>query len=234
MTPELCLLPSPLLGPACWQPVAALLPAHGWRVCELPASPAAPRTGADALDAFLSIVPDDRDSILVAHSNAGLFVPLIAAARKRVTGYVFADAGLPAPGPGQVPMIPSRFYDMLAGLADDTGTLPAWTRWWDDEDLSGLFPSAQVRALVEGEQRQLPLSYFAETLPVPEAWPARRGAYLAFGDGYAAEHAVATALGWATRVIDGEHLHMLVDPPALAAAIARLAAGISRHDAQAP
>ena len=72
------------------------------------------------------------------------------------------------------------------------------------------------------------------SLPPRGPGPARRGAYLAFGDGYAAEHAVATALGWATRVIDGEHLHMLVDPPAVAAVIARLAAGISRHDAQAP
>ena len=35
MDPVLCLLPTPLLGPACWRPVAAALAAGGWPVTTL-------------------------------------------------------------------------------------------------------------------------------------------------------------------------------------------------------
>jgi hypothetical protein len=112
---------------------------------------------------------------------------------------------------------------MITGLADSDGLLPVWTAWWTDEELSGLFPDAAIRAEVEAEQRRLSLSYFLETVPVPVGWPALPGAYLAFGKGYAQEQGTARELGWPTRVLDGGHLHMLVDPPGVAAAIAGLA-----------
>lgn len=222
MSPVLCLLPSPLLGPASWRAAGARLTAAGWEVAE-----AAPQgtvtTGDDVVAAFLEAVPADRDAVLVAHSNAGMFVPLLAQSRPRVTGYVFVDARLPAAGAVRVPMIPAEFYDVHAALADDDGLLPVWTAWWGDEDLSGLFPDNRVRAAVEAEQRRLPLSYFAESVAVPAEWPARPGAYLAFGDVYADDLAAARRLGWPTRTLAGEHLHMLVDPAQVAEAIADLA-----------
>ena len=222
MSPVLCLLPSPLLGPACWRPAAACLVAGGWAVAEVPQAPGAVTTGDDVVAAFLAAIPADRESVLVAHSNAGLFVPLLAAARPLVTGYVFTDAGLPRPGARQVPMIPAEFYSVVAGLAGDDGLLPVWTEWWGEEDLSGLFPDERARAAVAAEQRRLPLSYFSETVPVPAGWPSRPGAYLAFGEGYAGELAVARELGWPARTLAGEHLHMTVDPEEVAAAVAGL------------
>jgi hypothetical protein len=220
MRPVLCLLPSPLLGPACWRPVADALSADGWEVAGVPAPRRPPRTGADVLGSYLAAIPDDRDVVLIPHSNAGLFVPALAA-RRRAVGYVFVDAGLPQ-ATDRVPMIPAEFRDMLAGMADGDGMLPPWTRWWDGEDVSALFPSARVRAEVEAEQQRLPLSYFAETVSIPPGWPDRPGAYLAFGDTYAAERAAAAARGWPVVTLAGEHLHMVVDPPGVAAAIAGL------------
>ena len=222
MRPVLCLLPSPLLGPACWRAAGACLANAGWEVTGVPPAREAIRTGDDAMAAFLAAIPADREAVLIAHSNAGLFVPQLAQARNRVTGYVFADAGLPRHGVNQVPMIPAGFYDMVAGLADDNGLLPVWTEWWGDEDLSGLFPSARVRAEVGTEQRRLPLSYFTETLSVPADWPSRPGAYLAFGEGYAAERATAREFGWPVRTLAGKHLHMLVKPEEVATTIADL------------
>jgi hypothetical protein len=224
MDPLLCLLPSPLLGPACWRPVAKVLSSRGFAVAGGTASRSAPRTGADVLTGYLAATPRDRDVVLVAHSGAGLFVPSLAAARQ-VTGYVFVDAGLPPAGQTRVPMIPAEFYEMLAGKADGTGMLPPWTRWWDSGTVSELFPDARTRRAVEREQRRLPLSYFAQTLVVPPGWPDRPGAYLAFGDTYAAERAAAAARGWPVKTMPGEHLHMLVDPPGVAAAILELAGG---------
>src|SRR5215468_7995005 len=176
MDPVLCLLPSPLLGPACWRPVAAALAAGDWTVAKVPPARIAPRTGAAALAALLAAIPNDRDVVLIPHSNAGLFVPSLAAARRRAVGYVFADAGLPAAAAERVPMVPRQFYDMLAAKADTDGMLPPWTQWWDGEDLSGLFPDADTRAEVESQQQRLPLSYFAESVPVPAGWPERPGA----------------------------------------------------------
>jgi len=156
--------------------------------------------------------------VLIPHSNAGLFVPSLAAARRRTLGYVFADAGLPAAGE-PVPMVPRQFYDMLAAKADTDGMLPPWIQWWDGEDLSGLFPDAHTRAEVEAQQQRLPLSYFAENVPVPPGWPDRPGAYLAFGETYGPERAAAAALGWPVTTLPGEHLHMLVNPAEVAAAL---------------
>jgi hypothetical protein len=226
MRPVLCLLPSPLLGPACWRPAAGALADRGWPVAEVPSPGAAPRTGADVLDAYLAAIPADRDVLLIPYSNAGLFVPALAA-RRPAAGYVFVDAGLPGPGVARTPMIPPGFSPMLAAKADGDGMLPPWTQWWDGEDLSGLFPDASTRAAVEAEQRRLPLSYFGESVPVPPGWPGRPGGYVAFGDGYEPERAVATALGWPVTTLAGGHLHMLVDPAQVADAITGLIAAIS-------
>lgn len=221
MEPVLCLLPSPLLGPSCWRSVADVLSDRGWTVAGARRPSRAPRGAADALGAYLAAIPSDRDVVLIPHSNAGLFVPSLAAQRQ-VAGYVFVDAGLPLDAGVSVPMIPAEFYDMLAGKADDTGLLPPWTQWWDGEDLSGLFPDARMREVVERDQQRLPLSYFEESVSVPADWPARPGAYLAFGDTYAAERASAVAHGWPVTTLPGEHLHMLVDPDGVATAITDL------------
>jgi hypothetical protein len=69
------------------------------------------------------------------------------------------------------------------------------------------------------EARSLPLSYFQACLPVPSGWERMPCAYLAFGDTYAVEREDAVRRGWPVRTLDGRHLHMLVDPDAVAEAI---------------
>ena len=97
--------------------------------------------------------------------------------------------------------------------------LPVWTSWWAGEDLSGLFPDAVARAAVEAEQARLPLAYFDAVVPSPPGWADLPAAYLAFGDAYAEERAVAGARGWPTATLAGEHLHPLVDPDGVAEAL---------------
>jgi hypothetical protein len=221
MDPVLVLLPSPLLPALVWHPVAQRLAETGWQVAEPPAPAERLGTAEQVRAWFLSAIPADRDSILVPHSNAGLYVPCLAGER-RVAGFVFVDAGLP-PAAGQVRLAPEQFYAFLAGKADQDGLLPPWTQWWD-EDISGLFPSRQARERVEREQPRLPLSYFAGSLPAPRGWDDRPGAYLGFGQTYEAERAAAAARGWPTAELDGQHLHQLVDPAGVAAEISALLA----------
>lgn len=163
---------------------------------------------------FLAALPADRDLILVPHSNAGLYVPALTT-RRRVAGYVFVDAGLPADGTS-VALAPPAFRDFLGGKADADGLLPPWTRWWDSPDVAALFPDAAARELVEREQQRLPLSYFGGSLPVPGGWDERPGAYLAFGDTYDSERKAAAARGWRVATLPGQHLHTVVAPEQVA------------------
>ena len=213
VAPSLVFLPSPLLGPSVWRPVARVLADRGWHstVCTVP-TPVL--TGEDVLDAFLAALPAERDLVLVPHSNAGAYVPGLAVQRP-VVAAVFVDAILPPPS-GRIPLAPPAFLGVLREKADDDGLLPPWTSWWDEADVAALFPDAQSRAGVEREQPRLPLSYFTGSLAVPPGWDERPGAYLAFGDTYAAERDAAAHRGWPVRTLPAGHLHQLHNPDRVA------------------
>ncbi len=227
---RLVLLTSPLLGPSVWAPVAGLLRDQGLTVT-VAAVTRPVRTATDVLAAFLDAVPDESGLVLVPHSNAGLYVDALAAVR-RVDRVVFVDAGLPSPS-GPTAVAPAGLRRLLEGLADADGLLPPWTAWWPEPDVERLLPDARTRALVEGEQRRLPLGYFADAVPAPATRRAVTGAYLAFGDTYAEERETAVQRGWPAETLAGEHLHQLVDPVAVAAAVRRWAHG-DHSDGQLP
>ena len=71
--PPLVLLPSPLLGPAVWAPVAQALRSGGWSVTLPEPLTAAPHGPEDVLRSWSNLMDDGV--ALVVHSNAGLFVP---------------------------------------------------------------------------------------------------------------------------------------------------------------
>jgi len=220
----LALLPSPLVGPRVWRPVAERLSRRGWTLVTPPPAARAPRSPDDVLQHFVAAMPSEVDLVLIAHSNAGLYVPALTMQR-RVTGYVFVDAGLPA-SQGRVPLAPPALLGFLTQLADDDGLLPPWSRWWGEADLAPLFPSIAIRRQIEQEQQQLPLSYFRGSLPAPSGWDDRPGAYLAFGDTYSADRTEANRRGWPVTTLSGNHLHMLVDPDRVTATIDSLLAEI--------
>lgn len=214
MVPSLALLPSPLLGPSVWQRVARVLGNRGWRTLTCAAAPPV-WTGRDVLDGWLATLPTDQDLVLVPHSNAGAYVPELVMQR-RVVAAVFVDAVLP-PDRGYVSLAPPAFLGLLREKTDGDGLLPVWTSWWDEADVVDLFPDAEMRARVEMEQQQLPLSYFEGTLPVPHGWDDIPGAYLAFGDTYATERDQAARRRWPVSTMSAaHHLHMLIDPEEVA------------------
>ena len=213
---DLLLLPSPLLGACAWSPVARRL---GARV----ADPAGASTPERVLASFEAAAIGLDEVVLVPHSNAGLYAPILAD-RVGAQATVYVDAALPGAGPDTTLAAP-RFFEFLEGLADDDGLLPPWTGWWDD--VSALFPDAETRAALEAGQPRLPLSYFTARVDVPTGWADRPNAYLAFGDTYAEEIAFALARDWPLTALPGRHFHQLVSPAEVAAAIAELAARIT-------
>ncbi len=214
------LLPSPLVGPASMQPLAAALVALGHQVvvATLPADIDHPD---GVMEAFAEAAAAFSRPILVPHSNAGLYAPAVAAG-VGATGIVFMDAALPPPE-GPAPLAPTSLREHLNRLADADGLLPPWTGWWDEEDVAPLFPSPAVRRLVEAEPPRLPVRYFAHEVEAPRGWSDHACAYLAFGETYAEEIARARELGWPVEVLQGGHLHHLHAPGAVAEHLHRVA-----------
>jgi pimeloyl-ACP methyl ester carboxylesterase len=227
--PRFVLVHSPSVTPATWAPVAEQLRDCGYQV-DVPdllglaggGPPYWPRVVAAATAALTAADRDDK-LILVAHSNAGVFVPqLCRELPQQVICSVFADSGVP-PVSGEQPMAPPAFLSFLRGLAGPDGRLPPWSQWWDEPEAAQLFPSGEVRAAVTAGEPRLPLDYYTERVLVPAGWDDHRCAYLLFSDGYQDEAAAARQRGWPVVHLPGHHLHQLVAPGQVAGALLDLA-----------
>lgn len=234
------LVHSLLLGPLSWAPVAARLAASGAatvvpslvEVADADAPPFWPRIIDEVNDAVARL-PGDQPVFLVAHSNAGLFVPVIVqAARRPVAGCLFVDASLPSRVGPTPAASPERLEFLRTKMAD--GRLPQWTSWWPEDDVALLLPDPQTRSAVSAEQPCLPLSYYEQQIPVPSGWDNRPCAYLLFGPPYDRMAQEARERGWNVEQVPGRHLHQLVDPEAVAARIVALTSRWDRLGASQP
>lgn len=217
---KVVLVNSPLLGPSVWRSTGAALVRLGWDV-QLPQPvDRTPVSPDDVLENLLGQLDADETTVLVAHSNAGLYVPALVE-RLAVVASVFVDASLP-PTTGSVLMAPLAQQDRLKEMVDEAGLLPPWTHWWPEAVVGPLFPDAAARAAVEAEQCQLPLSYFTAGLSVPDGWSTRPSAYLAFSEPYQRQLELARSWGWPVRTHPGSHLQPLAAPDAVAASINEL------------
>jgi hypothetical protein len=222
------LVHAPVLGPRSWAGVAGELSRTGNTVV-VPSLAGFADGGPPFTPRLVSRVAgqvrcgDGDDVVLVVHSGAGVFVPhlLLALGRGDATA-VLADAALPRQAdPGTV--VDAGFLPYLRELASG-GVVPPWPRWWPGEDLGPLFPDEAARQEVTSEAQPLPLAFFEELVPpLLDGWPPGRAAYLAFSEPYRRQAGQAAQAGWPVGELPGGHLHMLVDPAEVAAAIMDLA-----------
>jgi pimeloyl-ACP methyl ester carboxylesterase len=228
MAASFVLIHSPSVGPRTWQPVAHRLTELG-REATVPSllhladdgPPFWPRV-VDAVRAGMGTAEQGQGVVLVAHSNAGLFIPVIAAALPdQVLGCIFVDAAIPSAA-GAAPVAPPELLALLRDKASG-GLLPRWTDWWDEEEVAPLFPDHATRQAVTEEQPRLPLSYYEASVPVPPRWDARPCAYLLFGPPYDELASEARGRGWIVQQLPGRHLHQLVDPDGVARSLLAIA-----------
>ena len=102
MNPAFVLVHSPSVGPLTWEPVKSRLDAVG-AVTIVPSLVAVADAGPPFWEKVSEITQEAIDQlpgqpiVIVAHSNAGLFVPVIVASAPRpVAGCIFVDAALPS------------------------------------------------------------------------------------------------------------------------------------------
>jgi hypothetical protein len=227
MLPGFVLVHSPSVGPSTWAPVADRLHALG-REAVVPSlrevgegdPPYWPRV-VEAVAAATR--GSDQPVVLVAHSNAGLFVPLLVTETARpVCGCLFVDAALPAREESSQ-VASAELLDFLRGKVANDGRLPRWTDWWDDEDVAELFPDAATQAAVTADQPRLPLAYYEQRVPVPAGWDGAPCGYLLFGPPYDDVAAEARDRGWLVEELPGAHLNQVVDPDSTAARLIGMA-----------
>ena len=216
MTPgrnlRVVVLPSPLLGPATYEPLAASLESLGCSVtvADLPVVPTTPQT---VLAGFESVLASGCDVVL-AHSNAGYYLPALV--ERRSVAVVAMDAALPTQDACETRLAPAQFAELVHSLPLTGGRLPPWPDWWEHSEVRPLFPDEGWFERVRREAPRLLPAYFTGRLPVPRAWASGPRAYVAFGDTYADEVAFAETSGWLVRRFDGHHLAHLAAPDEVA------------------
>lgn len=214
-----------------WDLVRPELESRGHRVTtvDLPVSdPAA--GGAAYAQAIINATDWSEPPVIVAHSSAGLFAPIVAAERP-VRSLIFIAAMLAKPG--------MSANEQRGSEPIDAPTAPTTAQWTDlgdgvwavgPETATELFwQDAPPDVIAWANARLRPQSYLGmnETTPL-EAWPSVPSAYIACRDDHATNPAwqlgeAAQRLGVQPVVLDGGHSPMLSRPAELADVLDRLA-----------
>jgi len=222
----LVLAHSPLTGPAAWGELPDVLGQHGHvavvlDVREDTTPPFAVRYVAEAAAQIAAAGPSPPLH-LVAHSGAGYLLPQLGftqrAARRAVRGYVFLDAGIPAPRPvTRLDLLATEDAVMarqLEALLASGRRFPSWS----GDDLRELIPDDELRAEVASTLRPRRRDFFTEVLPFPSEldWPDAPCGLLQTSPAYAGPARSARARGWPVLERDGGHFASCADPEGVA------------------
>lgn len=224
----LVLATSPLTGASAWGRLPEVLRRRGHQVVvvEVLDDDTPPYAARYVARAALQVRAAGAQSstVLVGHSGAGYLLPLLGAARRaaraRVAGYVFLDAGLPPTRPASrldlMRAEAPEVADHLSLLLDGGGRYPDWS----DADLRELVPEDAARADLVGGLRPRGADFFAEPVPVAPDWPDAPCGFLRLSPSYDAAARLAGLRGWPVVAgaddRPGGHFAMLVDPTAVA------------------
>jgi hypothetical protein len=223
MTPgTLVLLHSPLTTAAAWGALPDVLRSRGVDVAvpEVGDDDRPPYAGRYVARAALEIAARApvQPLVLVAHSGAGPLLPPLGAAQRaahrRVGGYLFCDAGLPAHGET------TRLEQVHL---DRPGQAQGFEEFLD---AGGRFPDLPAPAGLEGDLRPRGRDFFTEPLPLPLDWPDAPCGYLRTSGGYDRQAHQARLRGWPVVERDSGHFAAHTDPDGTATAVLELIAAM--------
>ncbi|NNF54566.1 MAG: hypothetical protein HKN03_09005 [Acidimicrobiales bacterium] len=226
------LIPSMLLGPESWAGVSSVL-----RTLRQDPFVAAPRPLPREVEDFvtpwledvLGAIPPPAspqecleqpapELVIAGHSSACPRLLLVAEAAiargHHVTTVLLVNGRVPEDGLSATDLDPplGRLLDNLTRPDDH---VPPWHRWWGSL-MEDMLPNALDRERVFGEARPIPRALFDQKIPAPRLPDDVRLAFLAMGDMYAPSMDEARQQGWSVARMEGEHLHQVVNPVAVA------------------
>jgi hypothetical protein len=95
--------------------------------------------------------------------------------------------------------------------------------------IEDMLPDDAARARVLSEARPVPRAVFDQPIPAPPLPDTVSRAFLALGRMYEPSLRQAIDEGWTTLQLDGEHLHMVVDPLTVTGALLSLVGRSADH-----
>lgn len=181
-------------------------------------APTQSATGAAVAQAYVAAARRVGATTAIAHSNAGNFVPAVAAG-SAVQRVVFIDATVPLLTGGTWSVVPGPMRENLLSRATH-GVLPPWTQWWPEEKVEALFPNHETYVRVDASMPSVDTSYLSSRISAPRGWSADLDcSYVAFGETYADAADMAASAGWPVRRLELGHLGMLQNPAMVADAV---------------
>jgi hypothetical protein len=221
------------LGPASWSPLADELIVQGHEASVVNA-PMTTTADHDHISPWVNHIvstaspSNGREAVVVAHSAACPRAPLLVSQLIDkgwpITAMILVDGRFPN-GRAFTDENP-RFATMLDGMVRPDDYLPPWPRWWGSL-VQDLVVDPAARDLVFNEAVPIPRHWFDQACPVPDL-PSHVGrGFLSFGPGYAESLETAFDQGWMTLRLQGDHLHQVVAPGRVAAALVAMIMGMA-------
>jgi hypothetical protein len=221
VTIEVLMIHSPLVGPLTLAPLAAELRDRGCEVVLPDLRPAltAPRPQWEAIIDLICASVDSAEA-LVAHSGAGVLMPLVA---EQLAPQITAFVDAVVPGDGAWYEASAAFVDFLESLPRDGALLPPWHEWWGAEAIGKLIPDDEMRRRIAADTPRVPRSFYDDPVPLPAGWTTRGGCcFLQLSPAYNDDRARAKEYGWPTAQMKGQHLDVAVRPGAIGDALTDL------------
>jgi hypothetical protein len=223
------LIPSYLIGPETWRGVDEVMHLLGQQ-CVVPKPVRTKPTDDDHLGPWLDAVRDamprntGQEVVVVGHAATCPRLPLVVDALLQqgydVVSMIMVNGRFPA-ADGLTPVeADETLAPMLNDIVRPDDYLPPWYLWWGGM-VRDMIPE-EDRDRVFGEVKPVPRSLFDQPIPVPELPPSVEMAFLATGDMYAMSYEEAQRQGWHVTRLEGEHLHIVVDPVTVAGALLSL------------
>jgi len=212
------LLHSPFVGPATWNWVAqvlkqrkipAIVPILRHRKDEPPYW----KQHVDQVVTALEHLTPKEPIILVAHSGAGVLIPVVAdAIRQPTVGSIFVDALIPQDGKSRLDLYNTKeAADEFRRQARD-GMIPPWT----EDDLKTAIPAPSVRRTFVAQLYETPLAMYEEPIPVPDGWPGHPCVYWKWTEHYEPQRQIAEQAGWRCIETKAGHFYLLQEPEVVA------------------
>lgn len=213
------LVHSPLVGPSSLRPLATVASNRGLDI-SMPDLTGA-MTSADPHRAYVEMAADacatTSPDVIVGHSGAGAFVPLIAG--QTGVRLVFLDAVLP---PANGPYVVSDQFRTFIAENRDGSRLRPWLDWWPDEVVERLVPERVDREALRADTPRLPADFYDDAIQLPTDWDDGSAAYLRLSSAYDEEYAEAQSRGWRVIHLDSTHLATVTEPERVLNAIVQL------------
>jgi hypothetical protein len=225
MSLDFILVAGPLVRASSWEPTARHLREAGYRtqVPDVLAYHQPPPSWSTWNSHLMELISLCSESVLVGHSSASALIADLAG-KLPCRCLIIVDGEVP-PSQGAASPVRPALGDFIKSLAGPDGTLPIWSRWWEEDgrraSLVGLdILASDPKAFAEFESGlpRLSVDWFDDTIELAN-WDRIPAGFIQTSAIYDHSAAEAQRRGWPIARLQGTHLRPTLNPTETAGAI---------------